>query len=177
MNKKILVGKVVSAFGIKGEIKIISYCEEPLKIKNYPLFDRDGNSLHLTISDKKDSGKEIIIAKIVGINDRNAAEKIRGKEIFTNRESFSELAENEFYYVDLIGLTVIDEKKQKIGKVTNVYNHGAGGVIEIEFDKKEPAKNYQKIENFSFKSEIFPEVNLKAGFIRITFPEIVEVKP
>lgn len=182
MTKKILIAKVTSVFGIKGEVKIISYSNDPLKIEKYSLFDAQGNSVKLKISNKNkavigtSSGDPILIVRIDGVNDRNAAEKLRGFEIFANRDDFDDTSANEFYYVDLIGLDVIDMNSKKIGKVLNVSDHGAGGIIEIEFFEINPQKNHEKIENFSFKNQIFPEVNLKAGFIRIDMPEIVTEK-
>jgi 16S rRNA processing protein RimM len=175
MSKKVLVAKIISAFGIKGEVKIITFLEDPFKIEKYPLLNEKGEKLKIKISNKNKAavgsnsfGDAVLIIKIEGINDRNQSEALRGSEIFVEREDFDQLAENEFYYVDLIGLEVIDMDSKKIGKVVNVFEHGAGGVIEIEFLEK------KSIENFSFKNEIFPEVNLKKGFIRIDLPEIVE---
>jgi 16S rRNA processing protein RimM len=177
MSKKILIGKIIAPFGIKGEVKIVSYCEEPLKIETYPLFDDKGRAVKLKISNKNKaiigtvSGEAILIAKIDGINDRNASEDLRGTQIFVNRKDFADTKDNEFYYVDLIGLDVINMNSQKIGKVINVLDHGAGAVIEIKFDADVKAET---IDNFPFTNAIFPEVNLRDGFIRIDVPEVVE---
>jgi len=179
MTEKILFAKVNSVFGIKGDVKLIVFSENPENIEKYSLSDSSGNPLKIKISNKNKTvigtslGNPIIIAKIDGVNDRNAAELMRGKEIFTNRTDFEETNENEFYYVDLIGLDVIDGASKKIGKVINILDHGAGGVIEIKFDQIGDQKDH--IDNFPFKNEIFPEVNLKAGFIRFEMPEVVEM--
>lgn len=175
---KILIAKVISAFGIKGEVKIISYAENPQKVEKYDLFDEKGNSLKLKISNKNKtavgsdaSGNAILIAKIEGVNDRNVAETLRGTDIFTKRNNFEKTKKDEFYYVDLIGLDVVDMESKKIGKVLSVNDFGAGGMIEIEFDEADSKKNREKIENFPFKNAIFPEVNLEEKFIRIDMPE------
>lgn len=180
MSKKILIGKIISAFGIKGEVKIISYSQHPEQIVTYPLFLGNNEKLKIKISNKNKavigtnkSGEAIFIAKIDGVADRNMAEKLRGEEIFADRADFLELSDNEFYYVDLIGLDVIDMDSQKIGKVINVGDHGAGGLIEIKFEKADTKNNREKIENFPFKNAIFPEVNLAKNFIRIDLPEII----
>jgi 16S rRNA processing protein RimM len=179
MNKKITVAKVISPHGIKGEVKIAVYLEDVLNIEKYPLFNAAGDELKVKISNKNKtiigttSGDPIIIAKISGVNDRDKSETLRGVEIFTLRENFGDVPDDEFYYVDLIGLDVIDLKSQKIAKVINVFDHGAGGVVEIEFNQKTQQKNYQKIENFPFKNEIFPEINLEEGFVRIDLPEVI----
>jgi 16S rRNA processing protein RimM len=180
---KILIGKINSVFGIKGAVKIISFCENPTQIEKYPLFDEKGNSIKLKISNKNktiigssSSGNAILIAEIAGITDRNAAEKLRGTELFVDRKDFKKTKNDEFYYVDLIGLDVVDMESEKIGKVINVYDFGAGGMIEIEFCKNDSEKSLEKIENFHFKKQTFPEVNLEKNFIRINIPEIVSLK-
>ena len=182
MSKKILIGKITTAFGIKGDVKIVVYSNDPLAIETYSLFDSKGKQFKVRISNKNKavigtaSGDPIIMAKIEGVNDRTAAETLRGVELYTNREDFAQTNEDEFYYVDLIGLDVVDINSKKIGSVINVFEHGAGGVLEIKFDQNSIPKNYGEIENFSFKGEIFPEVNLKKNFIRIDLPEVVDAR-
>lgn len=178
MPSKILIAKVNSVFGIKGEIKLLVYSDEPQKIEKYNLFDASGQAVKIKITNKNktvigsSSGNPILIAKVDGVNDRNGAELLRGQEFFVAREELDELGENEFYYADLIGMDVIDMESKKIGKVLNVADAGAGGIIEIEF-LKNAAKKFE-IDNFPFKDEFFPEVNLKKNFIRFDAPEIVE---
>lgn len=182
MSKKITIAKITTVFGIKGEMKMVVYSDNPQNIEKYQLFDAAGREFKVTISNKNKTvignanGNPIMIVKIAGIDDRNQAEALRGVELFTDRKNFGKAKKDEFYYVDLIGLDVIDENSKKIGKVLDVLDHGAGGVLEIKFDKKSLPKNYQEIESFSFKNEIFPEVNLEENFIKILLPEIVSEK-
>ena len=181
-KKKILIAKITTVFGIKGEVKIVVYSQNPTQIENYTLFDAHGKEFKVTISNKNktiigtSSGDPIMIARIEGVNDRNESEKLRGVELYANREDFEETEEDEFYYVDLIGLDVVNMDSKKIGKVLNVSEHGAGGILEIKFDKKALPANYEEIENFPFKNSIFPEVNLAKKFIRIDLPEVVDLK-
>lgn len=173
--KKILIGKITTVFGIKGEVKIVVYSQDPTQIEGYNITDAQGNEYKITISNKNktvigtSNGDPIIIARIDGVNDRNASEKLRGVELYANRDDFAETDEDEFYYVDLIGLDVIDMNSKKIGRVLNVSEHGAGGIIEIKFADK-------TIDNFPFKNAIFPEVNLAKNFIRFDAPEVVDLK-
>jgi len=179
MTKKILIGKITSPFGIKGEVKIISYCETPIQIEKYSLFDENGKAMKLKISNKNKtivgftiSKDAILIAKIDGVDSRNQSELLRGKEIFIDRSELNQTKDDEFYHVDLIGLDVIDLDSKKLGKVINVGDYGAGSMIEIEFLEVDAKNNLDKIENFSFRNEIFPEINLKKGFIKFSKPEI-----
>lgn len=182
MNKKITIAKVNSVFGIKGEVKLIIYSDNPQGIENYQIFNAKNEPIKITISNKNktivgsSSGNPIVIAKISGIDDRNAAENLRGQEFFVLRSELSELAEDEFYYSDLIGLNVINKNSEKIGKITNVMDLGGGGIVEIEFTQKEAQKNFGKTENFSFKNEFFPEVNLSEGFVIFDAPDLLEIK-
>ncbi len=187
MSKKVLIAKVISPFGIKGEVKIVAYCQDPLQIEKYPLFDAKENKISAKITNKNKtvisssgSGDPILIVKLSNIADRNQAEAARGLEIFVDRQNFNQADEDEFYYVDLIGLTVLDSSSTPIGKVLNVQDFGGGGMLEIEFAEKfcssAVGKNFGKIENFPFSSKIFPEVNLSQGSIRIELPEILTEK-
>ncbi len=180
--KKVLIGKINSVFGIKGEVKIISYCQQPTDIEKYQLFDKNDNLFTLKISNKNKTaigttaGGTILIAKIAGVDDRNKAESLRGVELFVERKNFKELKDDEFYQVDLIGLDVIDDSEKVIGKVVNVMDFGAGTMLEIQFNEENPEKKLEKIENFPFKNEIFPEVDMRGKTIKIKLPEVVEIK-
>ncbi len=182
MTKKITIAKVNSVFGIKGEIKLVVYSDNPQKIEDYSLFNSKDEPIKISITNKNKtvigsaSGNPIVIAKIDGVNDRNAAELLRGQEFFVLRSELEELDENEFYYSDLIGMDVIDANSTKIGKITNVMDLGAGGIIEIEFLSEKIKTQFNKIDNFPFKNEFFPEVNLKENFVRFSAPEILEIK-
>lgn len=174
--KKILIAKVTSVFGIKGEIKLIVFSDDPYKIEKYSLFDSEENPIKVKINNKNktvigsSSGNPILIVKVDGVNDRNAAELLRGKEFFVWRQDLEKLDENQFYYADLIGMDVIDMASKKIGTVANVLDFGAGGIIEIKFNQGD----FSEINNFPFKNEFFPEVNLKENFLRFDAPEIIE---
>lgn len=185
MSKKIVIAKIISAFGIKGEVKIIAYCQDPLQIEKYPLFDAKGNALQIKIANKNKTvigssatGDPILIAKLSTVKDRNEAEAARGSEIFVNRENLKETTQDEFYYVDLIGLEVRNKESEKIGKVINVQDFGAGGMLEIAFEEKfcksPSGKAFEQVENFPFSGKIFPEVNIKQGFLTIELPEILK---
>lgn len=173
MSKKILIAKVSSPFGIRGEVKVITFCENHLNLEKYSLTDAEGNEIKLKISNKNktvigtSSGDPIVIAKIDGINDRNASELARNLEIFADRADFEPTSEDEFYYSDLIGLDVINANSEKIGKIIAISEYGAGGVIEIKFTDN-------RVENFPFKNQIFPEVNLQKNFIRMEDIETID---
>jgi 16S rRNA processing protein RimM len=178
MSKKILIAKIISARGIKGEVKIMYFGDDVKNLEKYPIFDTKNNQIDIKLINKNaigfnSSGDKIVASKITGVDDRNKAELLRGVELFTDRENFSKTKKNEFYITDLIGLNVFNIKKQEIGKIVNVFNPGSSTAIEIEFlDNFIPA-GFQKIDNFPFKNDFFPTVDIESGVVVFEAPELV----
>ncbi|NCA28427.1 MAG: hypothetical protein EBS92_04045 [Proteobacteria bacterium] len=94
------------------------------------------------------------------------------------REYFAKTKKNEFYISDLIGLDVVNNLHQKIGKIINVLNYNHNCLIEIEFLDNFVAKGLQKIDNFPFKNQFFPIIDVEKGFavFEIDDLEISEIK-
>lgn len=180
MNKKILIARILSAHGIKGEVKIIIFSDNQANIEKYQLFDINNNQYSVKISSKSKNsittnknGDKIIIAKVNNINDRNHAENLRGLELFVDRQDFAKTKNNEFYISDLINLLVKNNKSDVIGKVINVLNYPSGALVEIEFADEFIPAGWQKISNFPFKNAFFPEINIDGGYLIIDFHEVV----
>lgn len=176
MTDKVLIGKITGVHGLKGQVKIMSFSQNPQDIGNYPkLFDKNNKELAIKITSKaQGKNNDVFIANIANIKDRNAAEDLRNTEIFINKADLPESEDDGFYYVDLIGLDVLSQENEKIGQVQDVMNYGAGDIIEIDFNEK--SKQKEKIQMFSFRDEIFPEVDLEKKFIKIIFPDVAEIK-
>jgi len=178
MSKKILIAKIISARGIKGEIKILYFGDDVKNLEKYSIFDAKNNQIAIKLINKiaigfNDSGDKIVVAKIAGIDDRNKAELLRGTELFTDRENFSKTKKNEFYITDLIGLKVFNLQQQEIGKIINVFNRGISTAIEIEFLDNFIPVGFQKIDNFPFKNDFFPSVDVELGAVVFEAPELV----
>ena len=165
-NKLICVGVITSAHGIKGAVKIRSFTEDPAALAGYsPLYNSDA-SRKFVIKTLSENG-EMLIAQITGISNRNDAEMLGGTELFVYRDMLPEVAEDEFYYEDLIGLHVKSSiNNNDLGVVTSVYNHGAGDIIEIRLEAS------GKSELLAFTKENVPEINISGGYIVISLPDI-----
>ena len=129
-SKHILVGKIVAPQGIRGEVRVQTFTDTPvdfkkLKIKSVRFNDDDFKFVRTV------PNSNVIIAKISGIDDRNAAETLRGTELFIERSALPDLKENEFYQADLIGFDVV-RNGTKIGVVDCFQNYGAGDIIELD---------------------------------------------
>ena len=113
---RILVGKIVAAQGIKGELRVQTFTESPddlAKFKTGVKFVRA-------------AGPNAAICKIDGVDDRTAAEKLRGRELFIDRSDLPKLKKGEHYIADLIGMSVGSHK------VAYVHNFGAGDILELD---------------------------------------------
>ena len=159
----ILLGAIAGVHGIRGEVKVKSFTEDPMSIAAYgPLYDEQGRTFALQLTSKgaKDS---VVIARIDGIADRNAAEALKGRRLYAPREALPAIeAEDEFYASDLIGLAVEDGSGKSYGKVGDVQDHGAGPMLVIE-----GARAF----DLPFADGFVPVVDLKGGKIVIALPE------
>ena len=129
-NDLIHVGTFGQPQGLKGDIKIniLTSSLESFKIlKNY--FMQDSKTiLHFTALRK--IGKKNV-ASLEGCEDRNAALDYKGKYIFSLKENFSKISEDEYYVIDLIGCDVFNIEKKSLGIVIDIKNFGAGDLIEV----------------------------------------------
>lgn len=152
----VCLGVITGAHGIKGEVKVKSFTEIPSDIAGYgELTDKTGSKVFsLKVTGKI---KDDLRVKVKGIDDRNAAEAIRGTELYIPRSILPELDEEEFYFSDLIGLDVKDEDLNVIGKVNGVYNFGAGDIIEVNIAGK--------LEMLPFTKQYVPDISIKNGYI------------
>mgnify|MGYP000501221072 CR=1 FL=1 len=182
-SKKILIAKVTAPHGIKGDLKIVAFCDDLSELEALTLWNKDNEEIDLSINkgskaaDKRTKNGDLMATvKIAGIDDRNKSEAARGMEIFASREEFGEIEDEDVFYItDLIGMNVINEGKN-IGKVLNVQDFGAGTMLEVEFLNDKAPKGYEKIENIAFKDEFFPEVNLNKRFVVMADVEVIQSK-
>ena len=130
MSEKVCVGAIAGAFGVRGEVRLKSFCAEPEAIATYgPLTTEDGTrSFDVVLTG---SGKNGFNARLSGVGSKEAADALRGVALYAPRERLPSLPDDEYYYADLIGLTVLDTGGQELGRVRAVLNHGAGDLLEI----------------------------------------------
>ena len=160
------VAAVAAAHGIKGALKLKSFTERPEDVAAYgPLFDRKGKHLFtLTVVGPAKGG---VIAKADGIDDRDAAEALRGIELFVPRDVLPDTDEDEFYVHDLEGLDVFEAGGGRLGVVKQVVNHGAGDLLEIADDDG-------RLRILPFDKASVPVIDLEKGRLDVVLrPEIV----
>ena len=162
MEKRVCIGKIVAAHGIKGEVKVRSNNLNPLDLDRYEVVENADAS-------KKFSLKVVGLVstnarvKIAGVTTRNEAEALIGTELYVPRSALPELDDEEFYLSDLIGLDVcLKTPDKKIGKVVAFQNFGAGDIIEIKLN------GHKETEMLPFTKAYVPTINADEGYIIVS---------
>lgn len=133
----IVVGKIASPFGIKGWVKVFSYTDPEDNILQYkPWFIyQDGQWRSVAVSEGRIHGKALV-AHIESVDDRNSAEYLKGCDIAIRRQQLPPTPPGEYYWIDLIGLRVINQHGIELGVVDHMLETGANDVLVIKGDKE-----------------------------------------
>ncbi|KMM74088.1 ribosome maturation factor RimM [Xanthomonas sp. NCPPB 1128] len=137
-QRRILLGRVLGAFGIRGEAKLESWTEPRLAIFCYqPWIVRkpDGSESSLNGVRGRESGK-YLIATLPEVTDRDAVEALRGTEIYVARSSLPPPRPDEYYWVDLEGLDVRTVDGVALGQVSHLFSTGANDVLVVRGDRE-----------------------------------------
>lgn len=131
MNDRIKVGKITTAVGIKGEVKVYPYTDDPERFEELASVYAGDDVMKI---DKVRYQKNLVILKFNGVDDRNAAEALRDRFLTIDRSDLRELDENEYFIFDLIGLEAVDQEGVHIGEVTDVIQNTAQDLYEVKMD-------------------------------------------
>ncbi|WP_425100819.1 ribosome maturation factor RimM [Tropicibacter sp. S64] len=164
MSELICVGALAGAFGVHGEVRLKSFTADPLAIADYtPLCREDGTgTFDLQITREINNG---FAARVSGVRSKEEADALKGLRLFAPRERLPQLPDDEYYYTDLMGLTVYDAGGVELGKVKAVLNHGAADLLELIV----PGKSTTVL--LPFTQAVVPTVDLAAGRIVADPPE------
>lgn len=136
--KLVLVGRVLGAFGVRGDVRIESWTEPRAQIFRYQpwiLRPANGAARELAGARGRDTGKHVI-ATLPGCEDRDAAEALRGTEILVPREALPPPGPGEYYWVDLEGLRVVTIEGVALGEVAHLLSTGANDVIVVRGERE-----------------------------------------
>ena len=156
----VLVGVIIGAHGIRGEVRIQSFTQDPISLANYSNVQfASGEALVL---ERHRMQKNVLVAKLRGIDDRNQSEGLKGRELFVDRASLPAPDIDDYYHADLIGCTAIDPNGNELGVLRAIYDFGAGDVLDING------------EFIPFTLEAVPSVDLEKRQITVVLPEYIE---
>jgi 16S rRNA processing protein RimM len=162
-SRLIEVGRVAGGFGVRGDVRITTYTEDPLALKAYRDLRREDGSPGLTILSAR-AVKGGIVARAKEIETKEQADAMRGLKLFVPRDRLPATDEDEFYLTDLVGLDAVTPEGERLGRVKAVPNFGAGDLLEIDPGEGEPTWY------LPFTREAVPEVDVAAG-------KVVAVRP
>lgn len=130
MNDRVIVGAIGGSFGVQGEVRLKSFCADPAAIADYtPLYTEDGHAFaQVVLTGQMKNG---FTARLDGVVTKEDADALRNVSLYADRAVMPSLPDDEYYYADLIGLTVLDTGGAPLGTVKNVMDHGAGDLLEI----------------------------------------------
>ncbi len=129
----VVLGKIVSVHGVKGEVKVYSFTDPLDNVLDYRrwMLRRDGEVKQIELASGRLQGK-VLVAKLKGLDDREVARSYAGFEICVPRSELPDLAEGEFYWYQLEGLRVIDQAGQLLGKIDHLFETGANDVMVVK---------------------------------------------
>lgn len=163
MKDHVCVGAIAGSFGVRGEVRLKSFCAEPAAIGDYgKLVSEAGGSYSVNITRPVKGG---LAARLSGVGTKEAADALKGTRLYAPREALPALPDNEFYHADLIGLLAVDTGGETLGKVHAVLNHGATDLLEVR------AKGQSASVLVPFTREVVPTVDLSAGRVVVDPPE------
>ena len=165
------VGRIADAWGIKGWFKVLPYSADPEALfssKRWFLLPTEKGvktfvgTASLSVKEAK-MHSDSVVACADGVMDRNAAEALRGARIFVSRSSFPAAADDEYYWVDLIGLNVINRQDEALGTVRELLSTGPQTVLVLE----SVADGKVQERMIPFVSAYVDSVDIAAKIIRV----------
>jgi 16S rRNA processing protein RimM len=167
-DRLILMGVFGAPQGVRGEVRVKSLTGDASAIGAYgPLTDQGRTRAFVFESLRRLKGG-MLIARVAGVSGREAAEALKGVEIFARRDQLPPPSEDEFYHADLVGLEAVDAAGARLGRVVSLMNYGAGDVLEIA-----PAGGGETLL-LPFTKAMIPIVDFDGGWLVIASSQASE---
>jgi 16S rRNA processing protein RimM len=167
--KRLCVGIVTGPHGIRGGLRVKSFTADPTDIGAYgPVSDESGTRrFAIRVIGMM---KGVVLAELEGVADRNAAEALKGLHLYVDRDQLPPADEEEFYHADLLGLSARLEDGTELGRVTGLYDFGAGESVEVTGPKGQ-------VTMVPFTKATVPAIDLAQGTLTIAPPAGLFDKP
>src|ERR1700743_274183 len=163
MPSQICVARIGAAHGVRGQVKLWTFTEDPFAVKEYgPLSTKDG-SRQFEVTHVREA-KDHLVATLKGVATRNDAERLNGIELYVSGDKLPATEDDEYYHADLIGLAAVTTADEPLGRVLAIHNFGAGDIIEIA-----PPQGSTLL--LPFTNGVVPTVDLAGGRVVIDLPQ------
>lgn len=130
MTDQVCVGAIAGSFGVRGEVRLKSFCAQPEDIGTYGALSTEDGSQSYSVRIVR-SIKNGFAARLGGVQTKEQADGLRGTRLYVSRDKLPDLPDDEYYHADLIGIDVFDTGGTRLGRVKSVLNHGATDLLEI----------------------------------------------
>jgi len=147
---------------VRGELRLKSFTAEPMAVADYGVLETEDGLRRFELLSARPAG-EVLVVRLAGIADRNAAEALTGALLYVPRERLPAPDEDEFYHADLIGLAAETPEGEAVGRVIAVQNFGAGDLVEIAV----PGAPSLLVP---FTREVVPDVDVAGGRLVVVVP-------
>ena len=163
--KRVCLGEITGAHGVKGDVKIRTFTEVPADVSAYGTLQDEAGTRRFTILNVR-ANKGGVVARLDGVGTREAAQALKGTGLWIDRSTLPEdPGDDSYYHADLIGLVAINADGAALGQVVAVQNFGAGDLLELR-----PATGGKTVL-VPFTEEIVPELEIEAGWMIMLPPE------
>lgn len=162
-TKRILIGEIATAHGIKGFVKVRSFADDETLLEHDSLYTDEVSGKTISIK-LKNALKGDWVAEVKGVSDRNEAERLRGTKLYIDRDQLPDTDDGEFYIEDLKGAKVVDGQGKEIGTLLGVENFGASDLLDIK--PPSGASFY-----LPYTDQTVVSVDIEAGIITVDMPE------
>jgi 16S rRNA processing protein RimM len=166
MPQQICVARIGAPHGVRGAVKLWTFTEDPLAITRYGALSTEDGARQFEVTHAREA-KGFLVATLKGVDDRNAAERLNGVELYVAREKLPETEADEYYHADLIGLAAVTAADAPLGRVIAIHNFGAGDIIEIA-----PPSGTTML--LPFTNAVVPTVDVAGGRVVIELPDEIE---
>lgn len=158
-QKPIPIGKIVGLYGVRGWVKIHSDTRPPERIFGYRewLVGPPGKQRRMVCAEGRRQGKSLV-ARLEGFDDRDQSRLLLGDEVAITRTEFAAPGQSEHYWVDLIGLEVVNLQGTRLGKVARLMETGANDVLVLNGDRE---------RLLPYIPEVVRKVDLENGVVQV----------
>jgi 16S rRNA processing protein RimM len=132
LDKRICVAQIGAAHGLRGEVRLRSFTQDPMAVKDYGALENEDGTRTFKIESLRPA-TNYLVARLAGVGDRSEAEGLRNLRLYVARDRLPAPEDDRtFYHADLIGLAAIGIDGREVGTVTGIHNFGAGDLIELQ---------------------------------------------
>lgn len=168
MTERIRVARIGAAHGVRGEVKLWPFTQDPLAVADYGPLETEDGARRFEIETLR-AAKDHLVARLKGVGDRDAASSLRNTDLFVSRDKLPPIDEEDTYYhADLVGMSAVTPEGVPLGNVTAIHNFGAGDLIEIATTAGgEPLL-------LPFTETVVPNIDTALRRITVVLPSVIE---